>query len=121
MVIFIKMIGLVIAALGISFILNPDSFKKFLSFWGEGNWPYIGGIIKICFGAFFLFSATQCREVWIITVLGILGLIAGIYILTISPQKAKSMIQFWVDRPLLVVRLYAIMSIIMGLLIIYSA
>jgi len=117
----IKLIGLLEIVLGVIFLLNTDNFRRFISFFSEGKKPYLGGFLKILIGSIFLFTATQCRVVWIMVTLGVLALAGGILILTRETQKAKSLIAIWKDKPVSVLRLYAVLALLVGALIIYSA
>ena len=59
--------------------------------------------------------------VGVILVLGILGLVKGIVILTLGQEKMKSMLKWWQGRSLLVLRLIALIAIAFGALLLYSA
>jgi len=121
MLVIVKIIGLAMIAWGVVFIMKPDTYRKFLTFWENRKRIYLGAGIKIAAGAIFLYSATQGRVVWVLTVMGVLSLISGIVVLTMSSSKVQSFIKFWVDRPAIVVKMYGVAAILMGLIILYSA
>lgn len=120
MVILVKLIGIVIAAMGGVFLLNPKLCKQYATFWEQGRRLSLGGILAILIGVILLLAASEARLVGVITALGILSLLKGILILAFGQEKAKAMLKWWQGRPLSVLRLAALIVIAFGALLIYS-
>lgn len=121
MLILVRIIGIIIAVMGIIFLLNPKKMKQVISFWGQGKRFYTAGVLRVVFGIIFLLSASQSRVVGIIITLGILFLIGGITIFAMGLDRVKSVLSWWDKRPLIVLRLGALIALAVGALVLYSA
>jgi uncharacterized protein YjeT (DUF2065 family) len=95
--------------------------RKMLSFWMHGKRLYVGGLLRLLFGAIFLWSASQARLRGVIYALGILMLLGGILIFVAGPVKVKKMLNWWSKKPDSILRLVAILILLIGALVIYSA
>ena len=81
----------------------------------------MGGALSLLIGIILLLAAPQCRISWFVALFGILGLIKGIALLVIKPEKAISMINWWVERPVGFLRVHALFAFVVGALLIYCA
>lgn len=116
----IRLLGVAVVALGITFLLSPKILKKYIAFWMQGKWLYIGSIISILFGIIFLSVASQCRLRVVMVILGIWSLIKGVILSIAGLEKARSMFLWWDKRSPIAIRLVAIIAIGIGILILYS-
>lgn len=121
MVVFIRLIGICVIALGIIFLLNPNMMKEYMAFWTKGKRIYIGASLSIMIGILLLLSASQCRFFWVIAIAGILALIKGIALFVLGPEKLKTKINWWTKRSAIVLRILAFIVLVIGVLLIYSA
>lgn len=121
MLILVKLFGIVLVALGVIFLINPEVIKKYAAFWTKGKRIYMGGILSLLIGIIFLLVASQTRLTWFVALFGILALIKGILLFVLGPAKIIAMINWWQARPPLVLRLYAFLVLALGVLLIYSA
>ncbi|KPK38997.1 MAG: hypothetical protein AMJ78_09145 [Omnitrophica WOR_2 bacterium SM23_29] len=120
MLILVKLIGIVIVAMGIIFLLNPEAMKRVINYWGQGKRLYLVGILRLLIGVVLLLSASQCRLVGAIVTLGILVLLGGIIIFALGLEKVKSILDWWDKKPLSVLRLLALIALAIGALLLYS-
>ncbi|MCK4307559.1 hypothetical protein KAW50_04960, partial [candidate division WOR-3 bacterium] len=93
---------------------------RFITFWEKGRRLYIAGILRIVFAIILLFSASQCRAVGVVLAFGILFLIGGIIIFTLGLKKLKSILKRWSQKSPLVFRLLGIVTLGIGILLLYS-
>ena len=121
MVILVKLFAIAIVVLGVVFLLSPKAIKQYMNFWAKGKNYYLAGILSILFSIVFLLAASQCKLPLVVAVLGIWSLIKGIVILVRGPEKLKSMIDWWMKRPIGVLRLTGFLALAIGVLLIYSA
>lgn len=112
-----KLVGILIIGLGGFFLFSPDSMRKLMAFWKEGNRAYWGGVIRIVFGVILLLAATQSEHPLIAAELGIVFLVSGVLVYMIGLEKLRVMISWWQDASSTVLRLMAVVSIIFGMLI----
>ena len=120
MLILVRLIGIVIIGAGIVFLLNPKMYKQYIAFWEKGKRLYSGGILSILVGVILLLAASQCRLVGVIVTLGIITLAKGIFIFVLGTERMKSMLKWWQERTLLVLRFLAPIAIAIGALLVYS-
>lgn len=120
MLILIKLIAFLILVMGGLFLINPDTMKKYVSFWGKGSRMRVGAVISLIFGVIFLTSASQCRVNVVITIMGLISLIKGIFLIVSGPEKIKAMINKWQNKPQGTVRLLALVEIGIGILLLWA-
>lgn len=121
MVILVRIIGIIIGCLGIVFLISPQTIKGMISFWSQGKRLYLGGALRILFGLIFLLAVPQCRLAWVIFVIGILALIKALLIFILGLEKMKSLLNWWNNRPPVVLRLMGFIVLAFGVLLLYSA
>ncbi len=121
MLILVKLIGIIIAGMGIVVLLSPKALHQMLSYWGQGKKLYLAGILRLLIGVILLLAAPQCRLVGVILALGILCLIKGILIFILGIEKTKAVLDWWKNRSHRVIRLIGLIVIAFGALLIYSA
>jgi len=120
-VIFVKLFGIVIAVMGIIFLINPKALRQYMLFWKQEKRLRIGGIGAVLFGIIFLIAAPQCRLAGLITVLGIWSIIKGALLLTLGQKRIYAYFDWWFDRSILVTRFLGLVALSFGVLLIYSA
>jgi len=120
MLILVKLIGIIIVAMGIVFILSPEAMKRVINYWRQGRRLYLVGILRLLIGVILLLNASQCRLVGVVVTLGILILLGGIIIFALGLEKVKSILDWLDKKPLSVLRLMALIALAIGALLLYS-
>ncbi len=120
-VIIIKIVGLVIAAVGIVYIIKPNVMNRMIEFFKKGKRLYIAAPVRLAFAVVFLLGARECKYFWVIFAFGILFLITGILVLVLGPKKLTPMLEWWLKQPTLLLRLMALIAVAIGVVIIISA
>ncbi|RLC35390.1 MAG: hypothetical protein DRZ76_00210 [Candidatus Nealsonbacteria bacterium] len=121
MVVIVKLLGLIIAALVICLIIKPQLVSKWMDFWKKGKNMYLGGLISLIIGTILLLAASQCKLTWIVVLVGILSLIKGILLFVLKPAKIELWMNWWISKPVIIIRLALLFNLGIGLLLIYSA
>jgi len=121
MLILVKLVGIVTVVMGIIFLLSPKTMRQFMLLWEKGKRLYIGCALRILIGIIFLLAASQSKLIGVIVTLGIVLIISGGSILILGLDRVKTMLKWWYGRSLLVLRLIALLAIVVGALILYSA
>lgn len=121
MVLLVKVIGIVIAGIGFMSVMNPALIRRMLKFWRAGRRIYAGGIVRIVFGAVFLFAASRSGIPAVLYTIGILSFTGGVLIFVWKLEKAKAMLDWWDKRPDTVLRVIALFALLIGALIVSSA
>jgi hypothetical protein len=120
MLILVRLVGMILVAIGIVFLISPNRIRQWIVFCQKGRKPYMMGLLRILIGVIFLLAASQSRIVWVIVTIGILALLGGITIFILGLERFKSMLRWWQGRSLLFIRLIALLAIAIGVLILYS-
>lgn len=120
-VIVIKSLGILFAIIGIVYLLRPDLIKWLMDFFKKGNRIYFAGVLRFALAVVFLVGARDCRYFWVIFAFGILFLIGGLLIFTLGPEKIRRMFDWYQGQPTLVFRAIALIVLVVGAIIIYSA
>ncbi len=120
MLILIKLMAFLFLVIGGLFLVNPKIMKNYISFWNKDSRIRVGAIINLIFGIVFLMSASQCRVGLVMTIMGIISLIKGIFLLVSGAEKAKAMINKWQNKPQGVIRLISLLAIGMGILLLWA-
>jgi len=120
MVVLVKLIAILIIAIGIVFLLNPKALKQYAAFWTQGKRIYMGGILNLLFGVLFLSVASQCRLGGVMIVMGIISLAKGAMIFISGPEKMKAMLSWWSKKRPAAARGMALVAIGIGALLLYS-
>lgn len=121
MVILIRIIGILLVALGFIFSLKPDLLKRVISYFVVGKRAYQLGILRILMAIIFLLSASGCRIPELMIILGFILLFSGIMIFIFGLERTKKFLTSWQDKPVSILRLLGILQLIFGILILYSA
>lgn len=121
MVIVIKILGTVIALIGVGYLIRPGIIKWFMGFFKKGNRIYFPGALRFVLAVVFFVAARECRYPWIIFGAGVLFLIGGLLILLLGPEKIRRMLDWYQEQPMLIFRVIAATVVLFGAVIIFSA
>jgi hypothetical protein len=121
MVIFVKLFGILMAALGVIFLISPGVVKSYIAFWPKGKRIYFGAALSLLIGIIFLLAASQCRWSLFVIIIGIWALIKGLLLFILGQKRIVSWLNWWTARPMIVLRIYALIALVLGALLIYSA
>ncbi len=121
MSIAVSVIGWLIVAEGILFLLRPELLGPIVRFFNRTLWMYALSILRIVLAVFFFLGAMQCRVRGVIVGFGILLLITGFAGLIIKHQMYNAILQWWQERNLTTVRFVAAIVMLIGAVIVYCA
>jgi uncharacterized protein YjeT (DUF2065 family) len=117
----VKIIGIVIFSLAIVYLLKPDVMKYLMEFFTTGRRIYIVGLVRFVLAVVFLLAARECDVTWVVILFGILFLLSGLLTFVLGPERAKSIVGWFQNQPLSVLRILALVALAIGVAIIYSA
>jgi len=119
--IVVKIVGIVIVFLAALFFIKPDITKHLFEFFKQGKRIYLAGLVRLALAVVFLLAARECDITWVIALFGILFLISGLSIFLIGAEKLKSMLGWFQNKSALFLRVMAVIILVIGAVIIYSA
>ena len=120
-VIVIKSLGMLFCLMGIAYLLRPDIIKKLMVFFKKGKRIYFAGLIRFALAVVFFVAARECRYPWIIFACGIIFLISGFLIFMLGPEKIRRILDWYEQQPALIFRIIALVVLVFGAIIIFSA
>jgi hypothetical protein len=120
MPILAKLIGILIAALGIVYLVSPKVMQQFIAFFEKEKRVYIAAVCRFIFGIIVLLAATEARFPGVAVILGLVFLLGGVIIFAVDTEKMKALLKWYQECSPLVLRLLAVFIIIFGVLIVYA-
>lgn len=114
----VMVVGFLILIIGLAVLVAPSVLKKTLKIFLEKKWLPAASIIRIVIGVLFLFAAPETKAPQFIFVLGIIFILAGIILPFIGAKRIERFAEWWLKSSDLIIRLWAILAIIFGILII---
>lgn len=116
-----KIVAVLLVIDAIASLFRPDLLKKCCLFCSQGAAVYIVAVIEAVIGAAFLFGASEkCNHQWVIIAFGILAFAGAVFIIAI-PQKIRSAAGWFGTRNVITLRLFSLIYLIIGAILIYSA
>ncbi|MCP4652408.1 MAG: hypothetical protein GY858_03355 [Candidatus Omnitrophica bacterium] len=120
MVNVIKLIGILTVAIGAIYLVKPTIMKNVLNFWMKGKRIYLGGLISLVIGVVFLVASSRCTMQWFIFLMGLLSLAKGVAIFIMGPKKFAPLCEKLLQSPIGMLRVFAVIALIFGVLVIFS-
>ena len=116
-----KIVAILIVIDGIVILFRPDLLKKYCRLFSQGATIYIAAILDALVGVALLVPASdKCNHQWVIITFGILAL-AGAVFIVIMPKKAGAMANWFAERNNTTLRLFSLIYLLIGALLVYSA
>ena len=107
--------------MGIAYLLRPDIIKLLIGFFKKGKRIYFAGLLRFALAVVFLIAARECRYPWIIIASGLIFLTGGLLIFLLGPEKIRRILDWYEEQPALIFRVIAVVVLIFGAIIIFSA
>ena len=117
----INIIGWLIFAEGALFLVKPEVLGPIIKFFCKDWRMHILSIARIIIAVLMFLGAMECRKPVIIIIFASVLLITGFVALLMKKDMIKSLLDWWQQRNLVVVRLISAFVIFLGAVIIYSA
>jgi uncharacterized protein YjeT (DUF2065 family) len=121
MILIVRIIGIVISLIGLAFLINPALMKKFISFMKKADRIYAIGVLRLILGTIFIMAATAANCSAVITVIGILMVIGGVLVFALGKNRVTAVMEWYLKMPDSNMRLFAIVPVLLGTLILFSA
>jgi hypothetical protein len=121
MVLITQMVGILTTAFGAIFLVNPAPIRRWMNF-GQTDAPLYWAIgVRLALGAVFVAAAPRCQVPGVIQVFGWVMITAGILGIVLGRARLRAMIQWYRERSDIELRGWAVLTLLLGALILYSA
>jgi uncharacterized protein YjeT (DUF2065 family) len=121
MSIIVLAIGLIIIVIGLAVLVKPARLKDLLYLLLEKDWFRMVAALRVIIGVLFLFAAGGTRSPIFVSVMGILFISAGVLIPILGPTRLRSLAYWWLKRRDLVLRLWALIALAFGVVLVWVA
>jgi hypothetical protein len=117
----VKIIGIIMTSVATVYLLKPQVMKRLIEFFRQGKRIYFAASLRLVVAVVFLLAARECDITWVIVLLGILLLISALLIFILGAEKLKSILDWYLKKSLLVLRILALIALALGAITIYAA
>jgi uncharacterized protein YjeT (DUF2065 family) len=117
MIILVKLVGVLIMALGLTIFASPTITQKIFSFFKEGKNIYYAGVFRVVLGVLLFLTAAKSTVPLAAIALGLMFLVSGIVVFAADTEKLKTFISSFSEMPTLVIRLLGLVATSFGILI----
>ena len=117
--------GVIIAALGLLGAIAPGVMKAIASFFRRPGSHYVAAAVRFVLGLLLIIGGPYCRPEYysqeIVRWFGVFTVAAGVLILLVGQNQLLKFIDWWLARPPLFMRLWAIIAILLGGYLVYAS
>ena len=121
MSVLVVLFGVLIVATGAAALIQPTFLRRWLERWAEGRRLYAAIALRLAAGGLFLAAAPDCRLPGVINVVGVILLASGVIGLLLGVERLRTFARWWLARSDAVVRLWAVVTVGFGALVVYAA
>jgi hypothetical protein len=114
------LVGVLLITQGLLGIVAPDAFVGVVRFFQTSSMIYVAAVLRVAIGIVLLCAVTESRLPIFLRVFGILIVIGGVLTPFVGVQFAHTIIALWTSRGPGLVRLFAVVSLALGLLTVYA-
>jgi hypothetical protein len=112
----VVLLGVLIAAFGLAGLTAPQRVVGGILSWQPRSRFYFAVGSRLAFGVVLLMAASACR---FSTVISALGVVAALILAPLGSSRVDSMFQWWLQRPMAVLRAWFAAAIPFGLFLAY--
>jgi uncharacterized protein YjeT (DUF2065 family) len=116
----VKLIGIVMVAMGAIYLVKPSIMKKYAKFWAKKKRMYVGGVLSLIIGVIFLFAAPQCRVSWFVVLMGLVAILKGILAFIWGQKKSAEIIDKMIHSPERTLRILSLVTLGLGVALIFA-
>ena len=115
---FILLLGYFWILLGAMTIFFARTARKYYGIFIEGNHPKSMGALALLVGGLLISSGAERKFYILIFILGLIQVVKGLFLLFGRPADVQRLINWWVNTNLIIYRLWGLITLIMGLILI---
>ena len=118
---FVKLAGIIFISIGVWLLIDTKMHRKIISFFITGSRVYIAAAARIALGLLFILAAGDCTRPKVISIIGIIALVAGIAVFALGLEKSHAMLQWLQARSDVFYKISCIFLFALGVLTIYAS
>ncbi len=117
----VKIIGTCFVCIGFGYLLRPEILRGIMAFFRKGVRLYLAAFVRFALAVVFLLAASKCEMPWVITAFAVLFLISGLLIVALGLKRVKGILDWYLEQPIFLLRILAVITMAVGLIIVYAA
>ncbi len=121
MVVLVGLIGLALAVIAGLVLLSPAGSRRLLTLTKQRRWINVAILLRIVIGLVLIAAARQTGLPGFILVLGVIILLSGLLAPLLGYDRLLAFADWWANRPASLIRVWALLALFLGLLLLYSA
>ncbi|MDD4957540.1 MAG: hypothetical protein PHH49_08035 [Candidatus Omnitrophica bacterium] len=121
MVFIVKVVAILITLYGGLIVLRPDTLKKILEYASGDRKMYAFILVKSLLGLAFILAAYQCSIPWVIMFFGAASVLGGVASFIVKKEVIVGIFDWMLKRPDKDIRLYGVIALAIGILMILAA
>ena len=121
MVTFVRVLGLVMAVAGGSFVLAPEFLRMSIEGISRGRRIYLAPAIRLALGVLLVYAAPYCAWSGVVKLVGALALVSAVILLLIGERRMHALFELWTAGPAALLRATGVFAILLGLLLFGAA
>jgi hypothetical protein len=112
--------GVLITAMGVAGLAAPQWIVGGILSWQPRTRFYLAVGIRFGFGGALVLAASTCRFSTVIFALGAIALVAALALALLGERRVDSMLQWWLQRPMFVLRAWFAAAVLFGGFLVYA-
>ena len=117
----IALTGVVIIAISALGVVAPESLVTVIAGWSADRRLLVAVGTRLVLGVIFILGARSCRVPAVIHAVGVLAVLAAMVLLGLGSARLDALINWWSQRPPLLIRAWCLLGVLLGTLVLSSA
>ncbi len=120
MIAIVVAFALLMLGVGLVGAAAPARVVAFARFWQNPGALWLAALMRVVFGVALFLVAPQTRAPGVFQAFGMLVVVAGVAVPFVGRERIARLIDWWAALPEAVIRSWALLSLTLGLLILYG-
>lgn len=120
MALLVALIGVAIFLFGLAGVCAPQRVVGGMLQWQPRSRYYFAVGVRLAFGVVLLVGGSDCRFATVILVLGTIAIVTALVLAPLGPARVDSMFQWWLHRPMLLLRAWLAAGVPFGAFLAYA-
>lgn len=107
--------------MGLVYLFKPAIPRAIMRFFLKGIWLYFAALVRFALAIVFFLGARECEFPRLIFLFGLIMLVSGLLIFILGLQKGKEILGWFLEQPVFMQRILALIVLATGLIIVIAA
>ena len=117
----VKAAGTIIVCIELASFLKPELLRASMRFFAKGKRLYVTALVRFALATLFFAGSKECDVSWVIVLFGVLFLVSGMLILILGLGRVRLMLAWYETQSVALLRVIALISLAVGMIIVCAA